>query len=209
MQCLMSSYRGVLSKGDDNLHRPMSFYRVFFPSAIMACHTRRHSTVLNANGVDGIPLPMSSDCVCCPKVIMACNALHIRLCVLPKDHAGIPRPTSSNRMCGPREMMACQAQRCPNIYSAQGPCMHATLYVIRLHVQFKGDNGMSRPTSSDCVCCLKAMMACYARRLPTECAALGHDCMQGPMLFDRVCCLIEMMACHARRCLIVYVFQRR
>ena len=149
----------VLYKGDDNKPRLTSSDCVCFPSAILACHARRRPTVCNAKGHDSIPRLMTSDCVCCPKVIMAYDALVIRPCVFPKDHEGIPRPTSSDRMYCPKEMMACQAQHFQTVYPTQSPCIHATPNVIRLCVQSKGDDEMSRPTSSDCVCCLMAIMA--------------------------------------------------
>ena len=149
----------VLSKGDNNIPCPTLSDHVSFQSAKMACHARRCTTVCNAKGDDGIPRLMSSDCVCCPKVIMAYDALVIRPCVFPKDHEGIPRPTSSDSMYCPKEMMACQAQHFQTVYPTQSPCIHATPNVIRLCVQSKGDDEMSRPTSSDCVCCLMAIMA--------------------------------------------------
>ena len=145
------------------------------PSAIMTCHAQHPPTVCNSKGDDGIPRPMSSDCVCCPKVIMECDALrHSTMCIA-KDHVGIPRPTSSDRMCCPRDMMAGQAQRCQTVYSAHGPCMHATPIINCLCVQSKGDDGMSCSTSSDCVCCLKAIMAFLDRCRPTICSFQGRQ----------------------------------
>ena len=70
--------------------------------------------------------------------------------------------------------MACRAQRCAIIYPAQGPCYQATPYVLRPRVHSMGKDGMACLTSSDRVCCRKAMMAFHARHRPTVCVALGQ-----------------------------------
>ena len=40
----------VLPKGDDRMPRPMSFFRVCCPKALMACHALRRSTVFPVQG---------------------------------------------------------------------------------------------------------------------------------------------------------------
>ena len=75
---------------------------------------------------------------------------------------------------------------------------------------------MPRPTSSDCVCCPKAMMSCQARRyrpcvlskggichatpdVAGPCVpSKGYDVMPRPMSFDCVCCLRAVMSFHTR-----------
>ena len=70
--------------------------------------------------------------------------------------------------------MACQVQLHLAIYAAQCPCGHAMPDIIRQCVQSNGDEGMQNSIWYDRVSCLKAMMACHVRRLPTVCAALGR-----------------------------------
>ena len=71
-------------------------------------------------------------------------------------------------------MMACEVRRRLAIYAAQGPCGHAMPDIIRQCVQSNGDEGMQNSIWYDRVSCLKAMMACHVRHLPTVCAALGR-----------------------------------
>ena len=83
----------------------------------------------------------------------------------------MPRPTSSNRKCCPKEMTACHARCRLIVCAAQKRCWHAMHDVVRLCVLSKGGDVMPRPTSFDCVCGLKAIMECHARRRSTICAA--------------------------------------
>ena len=73
----------------------------------------------------------------------------------------MPRPTSSNHVCCSRVVMACYTRHSPTVCAAQGPCGHATLYVIRSCVLSKGDDNIPCPTSSDRLCFLRAMMKCH------------------------------------------------
>ena len=144
-------------------------------------------------------------------------------------------PTSSYRVCYPRSVMACHARRHLTMCDVLGRRWHATPDVVRPCVLPKGGDGMPRPTSSDRVCCPRAMMTCHARRrstvsaspkammecharrhlaiharrCSTVCAAKGDDGMARPTSSDRVCCPKAMMACHAGRRPTVCAAQRR
>ena len=60
----------MLSKGKDVESRLISFDRVCFPIAMMACHARRHPTVCAAEGKCGHAMPMSVDRVYCPRAMI-------------------------------------------------------------------------------------------------------------------------------------------
>ena len=108
---------------------PMSFDRVCYRKALMACHARRHSSCLRSKGYDGMPRPTSFDRVCSPKAVMDCHvrcrstvcALQRRLfhvtpdvvrsCLLSRVYDGMPRRMSFGRVCCPKAMMACHARR--------------------------------------------------------------------------------------------------
>ena len=60
-------------------------------------------------------------------------------------------------MCCIRKMNACQARPCVTMCTAQKPCGHVTLNVVRPCVLTKDDNNMSCATSCDCVCFPRVM----------------------------------------------------
>ena len=93
----------------------------------------------------------------------------IRLCVLSKGHDRMWRPTSSYHMCSPRAIIA------------------TTSYVVRPYVFLKGYYGMLHQTLSDCVCILRMMMSCYARRRLTVCnrrAMMAFHARRHPTICD-------------------------
>ena len=70
----------------------------------------------------------------------------------------------------------------------------------------KGDDGMLRPTSSDRVCCPRAMMKCHTPH--RQCVShKGNNDMPCLMSYDRMCFPRAMWACHGLRCQIVCVVQ--
>ena len=70
----------------------------------------------------------------------------------------------------------------------------------------KGDDGMPCPTSSDRVCCPRAMMECHAPLL--QCVShKGNNDMPCLMSSDRMCYPRAMWACHGLRGPIVCVVQ--
>ena len=119
----------VLSKGDDCMPRPMSSDCVFFPSAMIACHARRHPTVCSAQGGwwnyksdvirsyvlskgdDNMPRPTSSGRVYCLRAMMTCHTLRRLTFLLSNDDDAIPRPMSFISVCCPKAMMAWNARR--------------------------------------------------------------------------------------------------
>ena len=117
-----------------------------------------------------MPRPTSFDRVCCPKAAMSCHARRCRPCVQSKGDNVMPRPTlmavvlSKGGDVMPRSTLT-------TMCVVQGQWYHATLDVVRSCVLPKGDDGMPRASSFDCVCCPMAMMAYHARRRPTVSAA--------------------------------------
>ena len=174
--------------------RPTTADRLCCPRAMMACHARRRPTVYAVKGRRWHATPDV-----------------VRPCVLQKGEDGMPRQTPFDRVC-PKAMMACHARRRSTVCAAQRRWWHATPDVVRPCVLPKGDDGMPRPTSFNCVCCPKAVMACHARHRSTVCAAQrrcwhatldtvrpcvlpkGDDGMPRPTPSDRVCCPRVMMA---------------
>ena len=147
----------------------------------------------------------------------------------------MPRPTSFDRVCCPRAMMACHARRGSTMCAVQRRCCHATPDIVRPSVlpkggevmprlmsfdcvQSKGSDVMPHPTSSDHVCCPRAMMPCHAQRCSTMFAVQGRgwhatldavqlsmlpkgdDCMPRLTLFNRVCSPRAVISCNARCC---------
>ena len=74
----------------------------------------------------------------------------------------MPCMMSFDRVCCPKVMMACHAQGRSTVCAVQRQGWHVTPDVVRPCVLSKGGDVMPRPTSFDCVCCLKAIMACHA-----------------------------------------------
>ena len=112
---------------------------------MIARNARRHLTVCAAQGKLWLVMP------------------HIvRLSVLPKGDDGIPCSMSSDRVCCPRAIMACHARCRLNIYATQGTCRHAQIDVVPPYVKCKSDDGMLCPTSYDCMCYPRDMMASLA-----------------------------------------------
>ena len=89
----------VLSKRDDSIPSPMSSDCVCFPSAMIACHARRHSTVCAAQGGWWNATPDV-----------------VRSYVLSKGDDNVPRPTSSGRVYCLRAMMICHTLSCLTIF---------------------------------------------------------------------------------------------
>ena len=86
----------------------------------------------------------------------------VRLSLLPKGDDGIPCSMSSNRVCCPKEIMACNARYRLNVCATEGTCGHAKTDVVPPYVKSKSDDGMLCPTSFECMCCPRNMMACLA-----------------------------------------------
>ena len=136
------------------------------------------------------------------------------------------RPTSYDRVCCPKAMISCHAQCRSTVCASQMRWWHATPDVIQPCVLSKGSDVMPRPTSSDCVCCPRAVMACHARRCrpcviskavmscharccrPCALYKCG-DVMPRLTSFDRLCYPKAIMACHARGRSTVCAAQRR
>ena len=82
--------------------------------------------------------------------------------------------------------------------------------VMRPSVMYKGDDGMARPTSSNCACCPRAMKASHALRLTIPCVlSKGDDGMTRPTSSLDVCYQRAKMACQTRRRSNVYAAQWR
>ena len=121
-----------------------------------------------------MPRRTSFDRVCCPRAVMSCHArrrqtvcaVQGRLCHATLDIA--------DRVCYPRAVMSCHAQRLPTVHAVQGRLCEATHNVIKPYVHFKGGDGMPYPSSSDRVCCPKAVMSWDTRRSPIVCTAQGR-----------------------------------
>ncbi len=108
----------------------------------------------------------------------------VRPGVLSKGDDGMPRPTlliyvcstnarmefpwlkSSDIMRCHMAMITCHDLRHSTMCAVQGPWWHATPDLVLQSVPSNGYVGMPHPTSSDYVCCLKAIMVCHARRRP-------------------------------------------
>ena len=84
--------------------------------------------------------------------------------MLSKGDDGMPCPASSDRVCFPRDMRPCHALRRPTVCEVQRRWYYDTLDVFWPYVQSKVYDCMQCPTSSNRVCCWKAMMACHAWR---------------------------------------------
>ncbi len=143
----------------------------------------------------------------------------------------MPRLTSFDYMCFPREMMTCHTWPHPIVCTSQGlwwhswpdvvrPCMlskgYASIQRLTLfdRVLSKGEDGMSRVTSSICVCFKIAIMAWHARGRLTVCVvqslwwhftpdnvwscvlSKGYDGMPHSPLFDHLCCQRVTRVCH-------------
>ena len=126
----------VLSKRDDCMPSPMSSDCVCFPSAMIACHARRHPTVCAAQGRWWNVTPDV-----------------IQSYVLSKGDDNMPRPTSSGRVYCLRAMMTCHTLRHLTIFVVQQWWCHSSSYVVHQCVLSKGNDSMKRPTLSDHVCC--------------------------------------------------------
>ena len=179
----------MLSKGGDVIPRPTSSDCACSPRAVMSCHARRRLPSGHSKGGDVMPRPTSYDRACSLRAVMSCHARHrLTICAFQKWSR------SRSTVC------AIQRQRC-----------HATSDVVPPCVVPKGDDGMPRPTLSNCVCCLKAAMSCHARRyrpcvlskggdimphltLPTVCAVQGRFRHATPDVADRVCCPRAVMS---------------
>ena len=127
----------VLSKRDDCMPSPMSSDFVCFPSAMIACHARRHPTVCAAQGrwwnatLDVIwlyvlskgdekkPRPTSSGRVYCLRAMMMATPYVVWPFLLSNDDDAIPHPMSFISVCCPKAMMAWNARRCPTMCVVQ------------------------------------------------------------------------------------------
>ncbi len=133
----------------------------------------------------------------------------VRPFVLSKGYDGMPCPTPSDRVCCPRAMMAWHTRRRSTVCAAQRQWRHATADVVRPCVLQKGDDCMPCPTTSDRLCCPRAMMACHALRRPTVCAAQGRW-WHSTLDVVRLCAQSKaIIACHTWHCLTVCTAQRR
>ena len=84
--------------------------------------------------------------------------------------------------------------------------LHATPDIVRPCMLSKGDDGMPCPTSSDRVCCPRAMRKCHTPH--RQCVShKGNNDMPCLMSYDRMCFPRAMWACHGLRCRIVCVVQ--
>ena len=142
---------------------------------------------------------MLSNHACCPRVMIECNARHcLTLCMSYNCDDVMPHPISSDCMFIPRKIMTCHARRSPTMYVVQGRLWHFKLDIVRLGILSKVNDGVSRPTSSNCVCRTREIMAFHTEVVRPRMLSKGHDSVPCPKLFDRICCPIAMMACHTR-----------
>ena len=129
----------MFSNGYDDMQRKISFDRVCFSRAMIACHVRRCPTV----------------CVV-KRLCMHATLDVVRPCVLSKNHDGMPRRTSSrqsvlskgydvmprptfyDRMYYPRAMVGCHVQRYSTVCSIYGLELHVMPDIIRPCVMSKG-----------------------------------------------------------------------
>ena len=165
-------------------------------------------------GGDVMQRVTSSYRVCCPNAVMSCDAQRCRPCVLSKGGDIMPRVTSSDGACSPRAVMSCHARRRPTVRAVQWKRCHPTPDVVRSCVLSKGGDVMPRPTSSDCVCCPKAVMSChaqhchresfpqavmlcYARRYRPCVLSKGGDIMPRLTSSNRACSPRAVISCHA------------
>ena len=122
---------------------------------------------------------------------MACHADVVQMCMLSRGDDRMPCPTSSDRVCFLRSIMSYHTRYHTTVYAAQGPCGHATPYVVWSCVLPKGHMCMPFPMSSNCMCSPRAIIECHsdvvrscvlskgddnmhARRYSTVCATHGR-----------------------------------
>ena len=133
-----------------------------------------------SKGDDSMPRSTSSDPLYAVQGRRWTSMLDIiRVCVLAKGHDGMPILMLFNRVFFQWAIRSC--------YTQHRPAM--------CNVQVEDD--MSRPTSSDCVCCLMVMMAFHPNILQLFVHSKVHEGMICMTLFDRVYCPREMMSCDA------------
>ena len=121
---------------------------------------------------------------------MACNARRRSSCLRSKGYDGMPRRTSFDHVCSSKAVMACHARRHSTVCALQRLLFHVMPDVVRPCFPSKGYDGMPRPMSFVRVFCLKAMMACHARRSLTMCAYQGRLCHATPNVF--ISCVLSM-----------------
>ena len=110
---------------------------------------------------------------------MACMLTVVRPCVLSKGYAGMQRlsafylcvvqgrygmPCSilSIRVCGKKVIMSCHDRRRLTVCAVKVQRRHATPNTVRSYVLSMCYDGSPLPMFFDRLCCLRAMMACYA-----------------------------------------------
>ena len=96
----------VLLKGHVGIQRFMSSNSMSSPRAIMACHSRRRSSVCVVQRDADMLHPTSYKLLRCPRAMRHATPNVVRLCVLQKVYDGSTRP-SSVRVCSPKALMAC------------------------------------------------------------------------------------------------------
>ena len=98
---------------------------------------------------------------------MACHAWCCsKYCMMSVEDDGLPCPTYSNHMCWTMSMTVCNTLHSLTVYNVKGRRWHAMPDVFPPFVRLRGEDGMSRPMSSDHVCFPMEMMAFHARRCP-------------------------------------------
>ena len=154
--------------------RPTLSDCVCCPRAVMACHSRCCRPCALYTCSDVMPRTTSFDRACSSRGVMSCHTRHrLTVCAAQRRRA-MPRPTSFDHVCWPRAVMSCHARRRLTVNAAQRRWWHATSDVVQPCVLSKGGDVMPRPTSSNCMCCPRAVMACHARCHPTMCAVQGR-----------------------------------
>ncbi|TMW81075.1 hypothetical protein EJD97_012177 [Solanum chilense] len=94
--------------------------------------------------------------------------------------------------------MASHALCCPTMCIFNGVLWHATLDVVRLFVQSKGDDGCNMRRRAT-VCAIQKILWHSSPDVVRRCVlSKGDDGMQCPTSFDCACFPKTMMACHVR-----------
>ena len=146
----------LLLKGDDGTPHLTWYDHVYFPRAMMECHTRHRWFICVVQ--EGWWHSM-------PDII--------RPCVITKGDNGMPRLTSFVYVCSPRAMIMCHAQHRLTVCVAKEIWWHEKLNVVRPCVLSNGNYGIPRPTSSIYVCNLRALKSFHTRHCPILCLIQG------------------------------------
>ena len=135
----------VLSKVYDDMLSPASSNCVCCPTAMIACHARRHPTVCSSRAMITCHTQrLLTLCAVQGRLLHATPDV-VRLCVLSIGYSYILCPTSSDHVCSTREMMSFHTRDRLIVCTFQRRRCNARPNIIHLFVHPKGDYGMASP----------------------------------------------------------------